>query len=318
MNTLNQVTSSTHSHIFLSDFEHNNERKVWLVIALTLATMIVEIIAGKVYGSMSLLADGWHMFTHAGAMLITALAYSYARRNALNPRFTFGTGKLNDLAGFSSALILALIALMIGFESFMRLFDAKEISFDQSILVAIIGLSINLFCAYLLRENHDHNHHHHHDNHHNHVHEHQDNEHQDNNLRAAYLHVITDALTSVLAIVALILGRSFGLVWLDPVIGIIGALIIANWSLQLMRDTSFVLLDASSESIKISNDIAQIITAHKADINDLHVWKVGNNHFAAIISLANTKQSMQFYKELLQDIKNLTHVTIEIGKFSKS
>ncbi|HXV29426.1 MAG TPA: CDF family Co(II)/Ni(II) efflux transporter DmeF, partial [Sinorhizobium sp.] len=195
-----------HDHVFLGDDHRRNERRTWFVIALTTVTMVAEIAAGTFYGSMALVADGWHMSTHAAALLIAALAYLYARRNARNPRFTFGTGKLGDLAGFASAITLALIALFIGWESLVRLANPVAISFPQAISVAVIGLLVNLACAWLLREDHaqhhDHGHDHHgHDHHHDHP-GHDDHGHQaagqgrDNNLRAAYLHVLADALTS--------------------------------------------------------------------------------------------------------------------------
>jgi len=229
-------------------------------------------------------------------MLITALAYYLARRNLTNPRFTFGTGKLSELAGFSSALILMLVALMIVFESLTRLTKIKEIAFEEAILVAVIGLIVNLFCAYLLHEKHDHEH-----------------QCKDNNLRAAYLHVITDTLTSVLAIVTLLLVREFGMIWADPVIGIIGALVIANWSLKLIIDTSNVLLDATYESATICKDIKQVFMPENIAITDLHVWKINQNHFAAIIVLSNANKTVEFYKKLLVKIDNLAHVTIEVN-----
>lgn len=221
-----------HDHVFLGEGHRHNEHRVWLVIALTAATMVVEIVAGTVLGSMALVADGWHMSTHAGAMLITALAYAYARRHARDERFTFGTGKLGDLAGFASAVVLALVALLIGWESVLRLLDPVPIAYGQAIAVATIGLAVNLVSAWLLRDEHAHHHHHHHHGHdHGHHHEaghgNEGGHARDNNLRAAYLHVIADALTSVLAIVALLLGRSQGWQWADPAMGVVGALVIA-------------------------------------------------------------------------------------------
>jgi len=218
------VAESAHDHFFLGSDHERNERKVWLVIALTASMMLVEIIAGTLYGSMALVADGWHMSTHAGAMLITALAYRFARKHVRNRRFTFGTGKLGDLAGFASAVILALIALLIAYESVVRLTQPIPIDFNQAIVVAAVGLVINVVCAWLLRD--DHAHHGHHHGHHQHDSERGDNcghdDHhapgmsRDNNLRAAYIHVLADALTSVLAIVALLVGSSYGWLWADP------------------------------------------------------------------------------------------------------
>jgi cation diffusion facilitator family transporter len=225
---LHAPTTPAHDHFFLGANHQRNESKVWLVIALTASMMLVEIVAGTVYGSMALVADGWHMSTHAGAMLITALAYRFARRHAGNPRFTFGTGKLGDLAGFASAVVLALIALLIGWESLVRLTQPIQIDFNQAIAVAVVGLLINLVCAWLLKDDHAHHAHHGHahghGHGHGHHHDHDDDHHapgkgRDNNLRAAYVHVLADALTSILAIVALLLGRSYGWLWADPLMG---------------------------------------------------------------------------------------------------
>jgi cation diffusion facilitator family transporter len=208
--------SSPHEHVFLGDDHERNERRTWLVIAITATMMVVEIAAGTAFGSMALIADGWHMSTHAAALLIAALAYLYARKNVRNPRFTFGTGKLGDLAGFASAVVLALIALLIGWESLLRFYSPVAISFPQAITIAAIGLGVNLLCAWLLRGDHSHHHGHHH-------------EHAgDNNLRAAYLHVLADALTSILAIVALLLGSLYEWSWMDPAMGIVGGLVIAR------------------------------------------------------------------------------------------
>ncbi len=220
-----------HTHVFLGHGHARNEKRTWLVIALTATMMVVEITAGTIFGSMALVADGWHMATHAAAMLITALAYYYARKNALNRRFTFGTGKLGELAGFASAVVLALIALMIGWESVLRLTAPVPIDFNQAIVVAVVGLIVNLASAWLLSG--DHRHHHHHD----HGHDHHDHHGGDNNLRAAYMHVLADGLTSVLAIVALLTGSLYGCLWLDPAMGIVGALVIARWSWGLIRDS---------------------------------------------------------------------------------
>ena len=216
-------SASGHDHFFLGSDHQRNERKVWLVIALTASMMLVEIVAGSIYGSMALVADGWHMSTHAGAMLITALAYRFARQHVGNPRFTFGTGKLGDLAGFASAIVLALIALLIAWESLVRLTQPIHIDFNQAIAVAVVGLGVNLVCAWLLKDDHAHHGHNHGHHHHDHDH-HVPGKSRDNNLRAAYIHVLADALTSVFAIVALLLGRSYGWLWADPVMGVVGAL----------------------------------------------------------------------------------------------
>lgn len=311
-------TSMTHDHVFLGQDHRRNERRVWLVIALTASMMAVEIIAGHLYGSMALAADGWHMSTHAGAMLITALAYGYARRQARNPRFTFGTGKLGELAGFASAIALALIALLIGWESLLRLVDPVPIRFDQAIAVAAVGLAVNLASAWLLKDDpaHHHGHGDHGHGHHHHNHEHdrppEQGRTRDNNLRAAYVHVLADALTSVLAIVALLAGRSYGWRWADPAMGVVGALVIARWSWGLIRDAGNVLLDASVQSGKVRRDIEQAWDADDGEIADLHVWQVGPGHFAAIVSVAaQAPQDSAFYKAKLARVAGLSHLTVE-------
>ena len=305
-----------HHHVFLGTEHQRNERRVWLVIALTASMMVAEILAGKLYGSMALVADGWHMSTHAGAMLITALAYGYARRHAANPRFSFGTGKMGDLAGFASAVVLAIVALLIAWESFLRLTDPVPIRFEQAIAVAVIGLVVNLVSARLLHAGQEH-HHHGHDHVHDHHHAHHDHDHgrhgHDNNLRAAYLHVLADALTSVLAIAALLVGRSYGWLWADPAMGVLGALVIARWSWGLIRDAGSVLLDAPAEGPQVRQEIEDILAATGDTLKDLHVWQVGPGHFAAIISVASaTPQPAQHYKALLLPVHELSHVTVEV------
>jgi cation diffusion facilitator family transporter len=299
---------TTHDHVFLGSDHSRNERRVWLVIALTASMMVAEIVAGTIYGSMALVADGWHMSTHAGAMLIAALAYAYARRHARDPRFTFGTGKLGDLAGFASAIVLALIALLIGWESFVRLANPVAIGFEQAIAVAVVGLAVNLVSAWLLRDDHAHHHHgHDHDHHH---HEHHA---QDNNLRAAYLHVLADALTSILAIVALLLGRSYGWLWADPLMGIVGALVIVRWSWSLIRETGGVLIDAAPEGGGLADEIRATLERGDERITDLHVWQVGPGHHAAIVSLSSPHpKAPSDYKARLAHLDALSHVTVEV------
>lgn len=311
-------SATGHDHLFLGSDHQRNERKVWLVIALTASMMLVEIVAGTLYGSMALVADGWHMSTHAGAMLITVLAYRFARRHAGNPRFTFGTGKLGDLAGFASAIVLALIALLIGWESLVRLTQPIHIDFNQAIAVAVVGLGVNLVCAWLLKDDHAHHGHHHH---HGHDHHHRNDEHhapgkgRDNNLRAAYLHVLADALTSVLAIVALLLGRSYGWSWADPAMGVVGALVIARWSWGLIRDSGSVLLDAAAEGQDVRQEIREAMAPTGSQVTDLHVWQVGPGHFAAIVSLmAREPREPAHYKALLAHIHELSHVTVEVQR----
>ncbi len=225
----------THQHAFLGARHDRHARRTWFVVALTALMMVVEIVGGTVFGSMALVADGWHMSTHAGALAIAGFAYHFARKHSDDPRFTFGTGKLGELAGFASAVMLALVALLIAYESAQRLLSPVSISFNEAIAIAIIGLAVNVVSALLLREDHDHHHdHEHHDHHH---------RHGDTNLRAAYLHVLADALTSVLAIVGLLAARFYGWVWMDPAVGIVGAIVIASWSIGLIRSASATLLD---------------------------------------------------------------------------
>jgi len=305
MNTSNLA----HDHFFLGHDHQRNERRVWFVIALSASMMIIEIVAGNLYGSMALVADGWHMSTHAGAMLITALAYGYARRHAKDPRFTFGTGKLGDLAAFASAVVLALVALLIGWESLVRLAHPVPIGFGQAIAVAAIGLIVNLASAWLLKGDHGPHHGHGHgDRHHGHH-----GQARDNNLRAAYIHVLADALTSVLAIVALLLGRSFGWLWADPAMGVVGALVIARWSWRLIRESGSVLLDAAAESAKVRDEIGRTLAGSGDAITDLHVWQVGPGHFAAIVALVTeTPRDSSFYKARLSHLHGLSHLTVEV------
>lgn len=317
--TMNDPIILSHDHVFLGDRHTRNERRVWLVIALTATMMVVEIVAGTIFGSMALVADGWHMSTHAGAMLITALAYVYARRHARDARFTFGTGKLGELAGFASAVVLAMIAVLIGAESAVRLANPTPISFEQATAVAVVGLIVNLASAWLLKD--DHGHHHQHGNHHHDSKEHADSAHRhekqshvhDNNLRAAYVHVLADALTSILAILALLLGSIYGWLWADPFMGIIGALVIARWSWDLIRDASSVLLDAVPQGADLRDEIHDAIERKDERITDLHVWQVGPGHHAAIVALTSLQpKEPTHYKARLAHIHELSHITVEV------
>ncbi|MBY4628699.1 CDF family Co(II)/Ni(II) efflux transporter DmeF [Rhizobium croatiense] len=321
-----QMNSLEHDHVFLGADHAVNERRVWLVIALTAVMMVAEITAGTAYGSMALVADGWHMSTHASALLISALAYLFARRQARNPRFTFGTGKLGDLAGFASAIILALIALLMAWESWLRLANPVPIGFAQAIAVAVVGLAVNLASAWLLagggHHAHGHHHHHHHHGHHDHgdhTHDHHahDNhaKHGDNNIRAAYLHVVADALTSVLAIAALTLGSLYGWLWLDPIMGIVGGLVIANWSWSLMKSSGGVLLDVVPHGETLPVDIREAIETEEDRITDLHVWQVGPGHHAAIVAVLTPEpRDPAFYKARLSALSELSHVTVEVTR----
>lgn len=298
------VENWQHSHEF-SVKNEKGERRTQYVLILTAVTMIVEIVAGSVYGSMALLADGWHMGTHVAAFVIAIFAYRYARRHADDPAYAFGTGKVNVLGGFASAVALAVVALVMLVESLQRLFDPHVIHFNEAIVVASIGLFVNLISALLLKEDHSHAHHHEQDHHHQH----------DHNLRAAYLHVLADAMTSLLAIVALVTGKYLGWSWLDPVMGMVGAVIITRWSYGLLKQTSPILLDASIED-EYQQAIKEVIEGDADNrISDLHIWKIGANHYAAIIALVTHQpNSTEYYKGLLSQFHKLAHITIEVNE----
>lgn len=294
-----------HDHVFLGARHDRNERRTWFVVALTAVMMVVEIIGGMIFGSMALVADGWHMSTHAGALAIAALAYRFARRHAYDERFAFGTGKLGELAGFSSAMILAMIALLIGYESALRLLNPVSISFDQAIAIAVLGLAVNLGSAWLLRDEHDHDHRHGYDNDH-------DHHHEDHNLRAAYLHVLADALTSVLAISALLAGRFYGWVWMDPAMGIVGALVIAHWSLGLLRSSGAVLLDTVPD-MRLARQIKERLEVGNDRVADLHLWRLGPEHLGVVASVvSDVPQAPETYKARLAGLSGLSHVTVEV------
>ena len=295
-----------HEHVFLGAHHDRNERRSWAVVALCVTMMTAEIVGGMLWGSMALVADGLHMSTHAAALVIAALAYAYARRHARDDRFAFGTGKLGDLAAFASAIVLAMIALLIGYESLARLFRPVPIAFGEAIPLAALGLGVNLISALLLRDDHDHDmaaahdpsgHHHH----------------ADHNLRAAYLHVVADAAVSLMALLGLSAGRILGWLWMDPVMGIIGALVIANWSWSLVGNTSAVLLDMRAEK-GLSHEIVRRLEADSGDrIADLHIWRIGPGHNAAIVSLVSDRPGTPaYYKARLAGLASLSHVTVEV------
>jgi cation diffusion facilitator family transporter len=296
-----------HEHVFLGAAHDRNERRTWLVVGLTAAMMVAEIAGGAIFGSMALLADGWHMSTHAGALAIAAFAYRFARRHARDPRFAFGTGKMGDLAGFASAVVLALVALAIGYESAMRLFQPVPIHYAEATAIAAVGLAVNLASAWLLGAGHDHGHDHEgHDDDHAHDHDH--------NLRAAFWHVMADALTSVLAIAGLLAAWSYGWNWADPAIGVVGALVIAHWAWRLIRDSGAVLLDAASDPPLAAAIRSRLEQGHDR-IADLHVWRVGPGHHAAIVSLvSDAPLPVEHYKARLADLARLSHVTVEIHR----
>ena len=410
-----------HSHVFLGTGHEQNERKTWAVIVLCSAMMLVEIVGGSLYGSLALVADGLHMSTHAGAMLIAALAYTYARRHAHDARFVFGTGKLGDLAGFSSAIVLAMIAVLIGYEAILRFMSPIPIHFTEAIPIAVVGLMVNIVSAWLLSgsEHHGHSHGHahgqghEHDEHehdsetreiataqgvvelsifeqdvpprfrlvcgaqpaadsagplgletlrpdgtrqsfnfvnrggyweskeeipephafkvslqladgrhevafeeHAHDHaahaDHSSSAHRDNNIRSAYIHVLADAAVSVLAITGLVLARGFGWMWMDPLAGVIGALVIANWSYGLMRDTGRILLDMNPDQ-GITAKVREAIESDGDRLVDLHLWRLGPGHLGAVVSVLTDKaRDCAFYRERLKNYKSLSHVTVEV------
>ena len=295
--------SCPHDHHFLSDQHRTNERRTWVVIALTSSTMVVEIVSGLFFGSMALLADGWHMASHASALSITALAFYLARKHKDNGKFTFGTGKIGDLAGFSSALLLVLIALFMCYESVQRFMSPVIIHFNEAIIVAVIGLIVNLLSAVLLKEHHTHedsdcaDHHTHHD----------------HNLRAAYLHVIADALTSILAIAALVMGKFWGWAFMDPMMGIVGAAFIIRWSYGLLRDSSRVLLDYDEHG-EMASRIRKILEqAGEIKVNDLHVWRLGPGHYSSVVAVSSgVPVTPEALKASLCGIPGLSHVIIEV------
>ncbi|AWM91839.1 cation transporter [Pseudomonas sp. 31-12] len=299
-----QASRFSHDHVFLGASHDENARRTLWVVALTFFMMIGEIVAGYITGSMALLADGFHMATHVGALGIAAAAYGYARRHANNARYSFGTGKVGDLAGFASAMVLGLVSLGIAVESILRLFQPTTVAFTEATVIAVVGLAVNIASAFLLAGNHGHHGHDHSQSHH---HEHP----HDNNLRSAYVHVLADALTSVLAIAALLAGRYLGWVWLDPVMGIVGAIIIAKWAYGLMRDSAAVLLDTTDEPV--AAEIRELLeSAGDVRISDLHVWQVGPDARAAIVSVVATGQvSADTIRERLAPVHELSHLTVE-------
>lgn len=421
----NAAFGAGHDHIFLGAGHESNERKTWAVIALCSAMMLIEIVGGSLFGSLALVADGLHMSTHAGAMLIAALAYSYARKHATDSRFVFGTGKLGDLAGFTSAIVLAMIALLIGYEAVSRFLSPVPIHFGEAIPIAVVGLLVNIASIWLLSgDHHGHSHGHSHghghahghaDDHDEHAHEEEvrriftssgvfalsifedgvppvfritpettnsklplrsvsvttvrpdgtqqsftfadrdgyleskeeipephafkavvrltDGEHtvefeehehghddvqdvavRDHNIRSAYIHVMADAAVSVLAIIGLVLARAFGWLWMDPLAGVIGALVIANWSYGLMRDTGGILLDMNPDR-KMADNVRQVIEDIGDQVLDLHVWRVGPGHMSAVVSVATSEpqRSPGFYHATLKRFKGLSHVTVEVN-----
>ena len=298
-----------HDHIFGQDKVRPGERGTLWVILITATMMVIEITAGLVYGSMALLADGLHMASHTAALGITTIAYVYTRRCAADSRFCFGTGKVNAFAGYTSAVLLAMFALLMAWESINRLFNPVEIAFNQAIVVAVLGLIVNGASMIILGgHHHGHDHEHQHADPHHHGHEH-----TDHNLRAAYLHVLADALTSLLAIFALLAGKFMGLNWMDPVMGIVGAILVARWSLGLIRDTSGILLDHQAPGVMLEQTRAAIESVDDIRIADLHIWSIGPGIYSAILAVvSDTPKQPEYYKSLIPKDLGIVHTIVEV------
>ena len=294
-----------HSHAFGQDKKQSGEFRTFIVIAITSSMMLVEIVAGLAFGSMALLADGLHMGSHTIALSINAFAYVYARRNANNERYSFGTGKVNTLGGYTGAILLAVVASMMAWESVERLIAPISIAFNQAIIVAVLGLVVNGASVFILGVNQGHGHEHEHHRH-------------DHNLRSAYFHVLADAITSLLAIFALLVGKYFGAVWMDSVMGVVGAALVARWSLSLLKSTGVILLDQQS-SKETQDSIRKTIENDDNRIVDLHLWAVGPDIYSAVISIVSrSPQQPEYYKSLLANDLTLDHVSIEVHEYEEN
>lgn len=314
--------SSLHNHVFLGEGHERNERRTWAVIALCGFMMVAEIAGGVLFGSIALVADGLHMSTHASALLLAALAYRYARRHIDDERFSFGTGKLGDLAGFTSAVVLAMIALLISYEAITRFIWPVPISFNEAIPIAALGLIVNIVSVLLLSGGHKHFHgrdriadreHEQHEHEHEHHHAHHPAQ-RDNNLRAAVVHVLGDAAVSILVIVGLTLGLLFGWTWMDPAAGLLGAIVIAAWAYTLIRDTGAILLDMTPDGA-MAERMRTMIENDGDRLTDLHLWRLGPGHLGAILSVATRQQrGPDYYQSLLRRFRSLSHVTVEVQR----
>ena len=313
------------NHVFLGDDHEHAEKRTWAVIWLCGIMMALEIVGGLLFGSLALVADGLHMITHAGALLLAALAYRYARRYATDDRFSFGTGKMGDLAGFTSAIVLAMISLLIAWEALQRLLAPVPIAFAEAIPIACLGLAVNIASAWLLGggqhgHSHGHGHAHGHDHDRGHGHDHDGHAHdhattgasRDNNMRAAVVHVIADAAVSVLVIGGLLLARAFGWLWMDPAAGLVGAVVIASWAYTLIRDTGRILMDMNPDPA-LTDRMRREIETDGDRITDLHVWRVGPGHLAAVVSVTTGNgHGPEDYHRRLRQFAMLSHVTIEV------
>ena len=299
-------TDLQHDHSFGQDKKRSGENRTLIVILLTAVMMVIEIVAGLAFGSMALLADGLHMASHAAALSISAFAYYFARKRAHDRSFSFGTGKVNSLGGYTGAILLVIFALLMVSESIHRLIVPVEISFNQAIGVAILGLIVNGASVFILG---------HEDHHHGHTHDHGVEGHtQDHNLRAAYLHVLADTLTSLLAIVALLAAKYYGWIWMDPIMGIVGAVLITKWSMGLLKQTSSVLLDQQGPDHLVESVISRIKSLPcMTEIIDLHVWSIGPNIYSAAITIvADNKNSLRMFKSEMHSLTEIVHSTIEV------
>jgi len=282
-----------------------NETITLIVVIITLVTMAVEIIAGMVSGSMALLSDGIHMGTHALALFITLAAYIFARKQRQNPAFSFGTGKVGILGGYTNAILLILAAAAMAGESVERLIRPVEIHFNEAIVVAVIGLGVNILSAVILGQGHG-------------DHGHDGHSHEDHNLKAAYLHVITDALTSVLAIAALVMGKFLGFAWADPLVGILGAFVVGKWALGLLRQTSALLLDKGDTTEEIEA-LRRHIESETTAIKDIHIWQISENERSLILSIHSTEdREPAHYHRLAREIGQFAHITVEINRKTES
>ena len=288
----------THGHVFLGHGHERAESRTKLVTILTALFMVVEIVTGLLFGSMALLADGVHMATHVGALGLAAAAYWLARRHAADARFSFGSGKFGDLAAFASAIILGLLSLGVAIESVRRFIEPVSVHYAEALFIAVIGLAVNVASAFLLHDPHEH-----------------DDHHRDHNLRAAYVHVLADAATSVLAIIALASGLIFGIGWADPLVGIVGALVIASWAYGLVRDSALVLLDAEDDP-DLARDIKALVEREAgAQVSDFHLWRLGPGHRGLIVSLivGGAADNERIKRILVERYPSLSHVTVEVS-----
>jgi cation diffusion facilitator family transporter len=298
----------TQNHSFLGAHHDKHERRTWGVVTLTAFMMVAEIVGGTLFGSIALVADGWHMATHVAALAIAGLAYLFARRHAQDARFSLGTGKFGELAAFSSAIILGMIAFGVAYESAIRFAQPVTIHFQEAIPIAVLGLCVNLASAWLLRDEHDHDH--------DHGHDHADHDHgarhHDLNLRAAYVHVLADALISIMAIVGLSAAWAFGWNFMDPLVGLVGAGVIASWSFGLLRAAGRVLLDTVPDP-DLERRIRGLMELDGDRVCDLHLWQVGPGHLAVMVSVVSAApQAPAVYKQRLAGLTGLSHVTVEV------